>query len=74
MRAGQPAIEALTGGYRWALLIGAGLVVAAVMVAVTALRPAPAGSPAGAAPVQPRCSTKVRLVDAPARLKPTAQP
>src|SRR5437763_6602480 len=37
---GRPALEALTGGYRLALLVGAALVVAAIAVAVTVLRPA----------------------------------
>jgi len=37
---GRPALDALTGGYRLALLVGAALVVAAIAVAVTVLRPA----------------------------------
>jgi MFS family permease len=36
---GQPTAEALTGGYRVAFLVAAGLVVAAVAVALAVLRP-----------------------------------
>jgi hypothetical protein len=47
---GGPAAQALTSGYRLALLVGAGLVLAAITVALTALRPthptADAGRPA----------------------------
>ncbi len=38
---GESTAAALTGGYRVALLVGAGLVVVAIAVAVTALEPAP---------------------------------
>jgi MFS family permease len=36
---GQPTAEALTGGYRMAFLVAAGLVVAAIAVALAVLRP-----------------------------------
>jgi EmrB/QacA subfamily drug resistance transporter len=52
---GSPAADALTGGYRFGFLIGAGLVVAAIAVVLTVVRserrPAPAPAPrAGARP------------------------
>ncbi len=39
LASGEPAASALTGGYRLAFLIGAGLVIAAIGVAVAVLRP-----------------------------------
>lgn len=39
IRAGEPAAASLTGGYQLAFLIGAGLVVIAIAVAVTVLQP-----------------------------------
>jgi EmrB/QacA subfamily drug resistance transporter len=49
---GAPALVALAGGYRLALLVGAGLVVAAVGVALAVLRPARAARAAAAGSVE----------------------
>jgi EmrB/QacA subfamily drug resistance transporter len=39
IESGEPTVAALTGGYQLAFLIGAGLVVVAIVVAVTVLKP-----------------------------------
>ncbi|MGW5384684.1 MFS transporter [Nocardia sp. NPDC003963] len=52
LNAGAPATDALTGGYRVAFAVAAGLLVAALAVAITVLRPAvPARPHIEAAPV-----------------------
>ena len=47
LAAGEPAAEALTSGYRVAWIVGAGLMVATIGIALTVLRPAPAVQEAG---------------------------
>ena len=44
LHSGHPFSSALTDGYHLSFLIGAGLVVAAILVALTVLRPAPAAT------------------------------
>jgi EmrB/QacA subfamily drug resistance transporter len=52
VRAGAAPLVALTQGYRFALVVAAGLVAMAILVAVTVLRPTRAGS-AAAQPAEP---------------------
>jgi EmrB/QacA subfamily drug resistance transporter len=49
LAAGESTAEALTSGYRVAWVVGAGLMVATIGIAVTVLRPAPAAKEAGEA-------------------------
>ena len=57
---GEPAASALNSGYHLAYLIGAGLVLVAIAVAVSALR-----SPAREAPAEPVTALPVRAEPAP---------
>ena len=54
--AGAAPLDALTGGYHLAFLVGAGLIAVGMTVALALLRPAPAPAERAAARTEPACS------------------
>jgi sugar phosphate permease len=70
---GEPAAEALNSGFHLAYLIGTGLVLVGIAVAVTVLRsrvPEPAVEPMTVAPAEPAEAPRVRAIPLPADAVP----
>jgi hypothetical protein len=71
---GEPAATALNSGYHLAYLIGAGLVLVAIAVAVSVLRsevPEAAAEPVTEVPAEPVSAPRVRAIPLPADAVPS---